>query len=81
MGRIKHTEVAVNEIVGNAAADSWSEAYDQIEDLKEQAREDIRAQVEEYLDSQDIDVDDWESVMDEDLNDFIDEYIYSEWEV
>lgn len=81
MGRIKHTRDFINDIVGEVAADGWAMAQDTIEELKDECRDDAYAQVEQYLLDQDIDVDDWEDVMGETLAEFIDEYIYAEWEV
>ena len=81
MGRIKNTEIMVNDIIGEIAAESWYEAQDTLENLKQEARELAYATVEEQLDSDEIDVDDWEAVIGEDLETYIDEIIDAEWDI
>ena len=85
MGRIKATESMIMDIICDVSAGHADDLQDMINDAvtdaREAAAEDARAQIELYLETMDIDVDDWEAVLGEDLDDYILDVVESEVEV
>ena len=91
MGKLKNIKImaeeAVVDIIDDLTITAWDDIEDMIEDRKEELREDIWNQIacmfEDHEDFGILDMDDIDEILEDslgtDLNNTIEDYIYSNW--
>ena len=93
MGKLKNAKIMLEEAIIDeidaATIDAWDELLDIIEDKKDELREDIWNRIailiEDHPEFGLFDMDDVDEIMEDahgtDLNNTVDDYIYSNWDV
>ena len=93
MGKLKNAKImleeAVVDIIDDMTIEAWDEMLDMIEDRKEELREDVWNRITILLDDHEdlglFDMDDVDEILENslgtDLNGTTDDYIYTNWDV
>ena len=91
MGKLKNAKImleeAVVDIVDEMSIDMWDEIEDMIEDRKDELREDVWNRITMLIEDHDdfnlFDMDDVDEILEDsigtDLNNTVDDYIYTNW--